>query len=82
MFYFEKQAIKIMLKAKINKKQLYKDMSSFLNGGASSLHPNGAEKAKSFTGALMNQTLVVVVVFFVFFSQSKEPFLSPLKELI
>lgn len=57
-------------------------MSSFLNGGASSLHPNGAEKAKSFTGALMNQTLVVVVVFFVFFSQSKEPFLSPLKELI
>lgn len=58
-------------------------MSSFLNGGASSLHPNGAEKAKSFTGALMNQTLVVVVVFFFFFfSQSKEPFLSPLKELI
>lgn len=54
-------------------------MSSFLNGGASSLHPNGAEKAKSFTGALMNQTLVVVVGFF---SQSKEPFLSPLKELI
>lgn len=77
MFYFEKQAIKIMLKAKINKKQLYKDMSSFLNGGASSLHPNGAEKAKSFTGALMNQTLVVVVVFFFFFFLRVKSLFSP-----
>lgn len=77
MFYFEKQAIKIILKAKINKKQLYKDMSSFLNGGASSLHPNGAEKAKSFTGALMNQTLVVVVVFFFFFFLRVKSLFSP-----